>query len=214
MSFVPGSKAIELLRDLQRNESAIQPYPNQKIAEILSEVQMYVHELNNAALLYSQAARQQQARTSVTEGSVDAPEPDVFVFNANIVANDAAIRFHKRCMLALLDARCRRTLNFRWQTGRALPDSIRSALSSEELDFFREYSTIVADYMTATGLDLTLDSQPPRDVLISVRVGDEDCGELITDTGTVQLRPHSVVRVRRQFVEHLILQGKLKQVSL
>ena len=56
------------------------------------------------------------------------------------------------------------------------------------------------------------DLQPPKDLYIEVRVV-VDCGEIMTDTGSVNLEAGTVHFLRRSDVEHLIRQGMLEQMA-
>ena len=100
----------------------------------------------------------------------------------------------------------------RWETGTVLPHHVKSVLSASEAQFFRDYSQLAGNYMKKTGLNLTEDLQPPKNLFVEVLVK-EDCGEIFTETSTVVLKKHTRHHIRRVDVAHLIRQGKLEQCS-
>ena len=53
---------------------------------------------------------------------------------------------------------------------------------------------------------------PPKDLYIEVRVL-EDCGEVLTETGTILLEKNTTHYVLRSDIEHLIRQGLLEQIK-
>ena len=62
------------------------------------------------------------------------------------------------------------------------------------------------------GVDLFADMQPPKDLMIEVRAL-EDCGEIMTETGAINLTKNSTHFVRRADVQHLIRQNMLRQIE-
>ena len=104
----------------------------------------------------------------------------------------------------------------RWQFGPVLPPEIRSQMCEPEIAFFSQYNKDLAAYMRAvgdgTGMDLTIDQDPPKSLLIEVRCV-QDHGELETDDGTViMLKKNTQHFLPRSQVEPLIRQGILQHV--
>ena len=105
----------------------------------------------------------------------------------------------------------------RWEFGSALPQSIRSNLSAEELKWFTKYSRILATYMRSIGendgLNLTLNLKPPKTLCIEV--------SCLTNYGNLELSNGIVVNLKkgsRHFLprtecEELIRQGILKHIE-
>lgn len=56
------------------------------------------------------------------------------------------------------------------------------------------------------------DSKPPKDLYVEVRVL-RDCGEIMTESGIVNLEANSTHFLRRVDVEQLIRQGLLEQIK-
>jgi hypothetical protein len=106
------------------------------------------------------------------------------------------------------------------------------SLSRQEIQLFHAYDQILGDYMDDIDLDLSAvsflhiylsfwmtfffwmdqDANPPKSLYVEVRVL-EDCGEVMTENGLVNLEMNSTHFVRRADVESLILQGFLQQVK-
>ena len=70
----------------------------------------------------------------------------------------------------------------------------------------------MGDYQAALGIDLSANLQPPKDLMIEVRVL-KDCGEIYTEQGPVTLEVNSTHYLRRSDVEPLIRQGFLEQTD-
>ena len=84
-------------------------------------------------------------------------------------------------------------------------------MSGPESHFLNEYNKILGAYCDSIELDLTADVKPPRDLYIEVRVL-RDCGSVLTDSGSVALRPGTAHFLKRSDVEHLIRQGALEHI--
>eukprot|EP00516_Mucochytrium_quahogii_P008908 CAMPEP_0203766582 /NCGR_PEP_ID=MMETSP0099_2-20121227/502_1 /ASSEMBLY_ACC=CAM_ASM_000209 /TAXON_ID=96639 /ORGANISM=" , Strain NY0313808BC1" /LENGTH=199 /DNA_ID=CAMNT_0050662957 /DNA_START=39 /DNA_END=638 /DNA_ORIENTATION=- len=120
---------------------------------------------------------------------------------------------NKRYLLAYLKFRMQRLINLRWEIGSVIPTDMKRKVSAEEGRFFDSYDDILQRYMRRTvDVDLTSDMQPPKNLFIEVRVL-EDCGEVLTDSGSINLAKNTTHYLRRSDVEHLIRQGMLKQIS-
>lgn len=96
-----------------------------------------------------------------------------------------------------------------------LPKHVEKAgiLSTRENDFFSRYGDILSAYFEEVDLDLTADLVPPDEVFIHILVL-EDCGEIVTDSGTtINLQRGMRQYIKRSIVEHFIREGKCKHVS-
>ncbi|RLN06062.1 hypothetical protein BBJ28_00017166 [Nothophytophthora sp. Chile5] len=80
------------------------------------------------------------------------------------------------------------------------------------MQFFNAYDQLLTDYMADFELDLSADLKPPKDLYVEVRVL-RDCGEVMTESGLVNLDAHSTHFLRRVDVEQLIRQGLLEQIK-
>ena len=127
-----------------------------------------------------------------------------------------ALERTKRCLLSYLHDRTNKITDMRWQFGPVLPPEIRSQMCEPEIAFFSQYNKDLAAYMRAvgdgTGMDLTIDQDPPKSLYIDVRCV-QDHGELETDDGTViMLKKNTQHFLPRSQVEPLIRQGILQHV--
>uniref|UniRef100_H3GD70 DNA replication complex GINS protein PSF1 C-terminal domain-containing protein n=1 Tax=Phytophthora ramorum TaxID=164328 RepID=H3GD70_PHYRM len=107
----------------------------------------------------------------------------------------------------------------RWETGTIIPAPLAQNLCQREVQFFNQYDQLLTDYMADFELDLSAvrtvlldDLKPPKDLYIEVRVL-RDCGEVMTESGLVNLEAHSQHFLRRVDVEQLIRQGLLEQIK-
>uniref|UniRef100_M4B5A2 DNA replication complex GINS protein PSF1 C-terminal domain-containing protein n=1 Tax=Hyaloperonospora arabidopsidis (strain Emoy2) TaxID=559515 RepID=M4B5A2_HYAAE len=100
----------------------------------------------------------------------------------------------------------------RWETGTIIPGPLAPNLCQREVQFFNQYDQLVTNYMTDFELDLSADLKPPKDLYVEVRVL-RDCGEVMTESGLVNLDAHSHHFLRRVDVEQLIRQGLLEQIK-
>ena len=99
-------------------------------------------------------------------------------------------------------------------SGVVIPEDLRQPglLSQRELDYFSQYNDIMNAYFEDIDLDLTADLQPPKELYIEVRVL-QNCGEILTENGVVNMVQGSRACLRRTDVEHLIRQGKVEHVA-
>lgn len=101
----------------------------------------------------------------------------------------------------------------RWETGPVLPEHIhKDTLSSSEQDYFHDYNKLLTLYHEALEIDLTSDLEPPKDLMVEIRVL-QSCGEIITENGPVSLDQGSTHYLRRSDVEHLIRLGKVEMFA-
>ena len=99
-------------------------------------------------------------------------------------------------------------------SGVVIPENLRQPglLSQRELDYFSQYNDIMNAYFEDIDFDLTADLQPPKELYIEVRVL-QNCGEILTENGVVNMVQGSRACLRRTDVEHLIRQGKVEHVA-
>jgi len=148
----------------------------------------------------------QQMATSVPKEELADPKAacPLVVFHTSALRN-------KRCLLAYLKARMDKLRDLRWQSGSAIPQDLKRRISAEEQQYFENYDALLGNYMRSMDLDLTADQQPPKNLYIEVRVL-EDCGEILTESGSINLERNTTHFLRRSDVEHLVRQGMLEEV--
>lgn len=121
---------------------------------------------------------------------------------------------NQRYLLCYIVHRLSKLRRLRWETGSTVvPDKIQQdTISTRENEYFMEYNKCLSEYFDNIGFDLTLDLQPPKELLIEVRVL-ESCGEIMTEKGPVVLDQFSTHFLRRSDVEHFIRQGYVQHVQ-
>jgi GINS complex subunit 1 len=131
----------------------------------------------------------------------------------------AMLEHDKRCLLAYHSYRLSLLKDLFWNLGGALPQilgdvQIRGKLSPHEVDFMREYGRMTTDWREdiLDVLDLAMGvASPPRDINIHVVVK-KDCGIINTELGEIDFRKGQRYLVRKSDIEHLVLQGYLKEL--
>lgn len=138
----------------------------------------------------------------------EAEATEVMVYHTAILRN-------KRLLMAYVKKRIDILRELRWTHG-VLPEHVKSNLTPQELQFFKEYSKLLSKYMRSAalggvGLDLTADPEPPIDPYIQVRVM-KDYGEVTFSSGSVHLRPGLSLWLLRDEAHNLLIEGVLKPV--
>ncbi|PGH12105.1 DNA replication complex GINS protein psf1 [Helicocarpus griseus UAMH5409] len=148
-----------------------------------------------------------------------------------LLVDHLSMRRNKRCLLAYHRARAEKLEEMCWQ-GRDVLDEQQmqqgdaqggggvggasghaNSLSPEEMEYFRQYSDMLAAYKGQwIDIDLTGSLEPPKDLFIDVRVL-KDAGEIQTEYGAITLTKNSQFYVRLGDVERLIAQGYLQRLS-
>ncbi|EEH08197.1 PSF1 domain-containing protein [Histoplasma capsulatum G186AR] len=143
-----------------------------------------------------------------------------------LLVDHLSMRRNKRCLLAYHRARAEKLEEFCWQGRDVLDEQMQqggggaqsggsqaNSLSPEEMEYFRQYSDMLAAYKGQwIDIDLTGSLEPPKDLFIDVRVL-KDAGEIQTEYGAITLTKNSQFYVRLGDVERLIAQGYLQRLS-
>lgn len=166
--------------------------------------------------------REQRQLEALVSSALDAlPEDgDAAALAPSFVVHQAALLRNKRCLLAYHQHRMNMLKSLYWSKGAALPPlltnpRIRANLAPHEVDFLREYNTMVVDFRADFTDELDITSgivNPPKDLHVLVRVV-RDCGVIQTETGTIDFQKGQRFMVRRSDVEHLLVQGYLEEVG-
>ncbi|KAG7401679.1 DNA replication complex GINS protein PSF1 [Phytophthora boehmeriae] len=189
-----NAKGRELLRELQRSDW-LPPYNEDLVRQVVDE----------SGLLHEELVRKLNAFKDNAEGPPDA-------VHCSLIVNHQCLLRNKRCLIAYLYHRVEKIKALRWDTGTIIPAPLAQNLCQRELQFFNAYDQLLTDYMADFELDLTADQKPPKDLYVEVRVL-RDCGEVMTESGLVNLEAHSQHFLRRVDVEQLIRQGLLEQIK-
>ncbi|ROT72272.1 DNA replication complex GINS protein PSF1 isoform X1 [Penaeus vannamei] len=192
-----ADKALELIRELDRTKDGQMPAFNEDTIRIVLE------EMNT---LFEQNQRDVNATVA----------GDVRYFSG-VHLRHAALERNRRCLLAYLYNRLERVRDMRWEFGSILPADIRANMCEPEIIWFNKYNKNLASYMRSlgegTGLDLTQDIKPPKNLYIEVRCL-QDYGEFEIEEGdTVVLQKNTTHYLPMAQCQHLIRQGILEHVE-
>jgi GINS complex subunit 1 len=220
------TKGREILLDLQRSDF-LPSYDEDAIRIIISEIEKLIEKMR-----YNE---------STNPNNKDANN-DEQVKRDNIKSSEYEImkKYFSCCsqrniryLESYLTYRLNKIKYIRWETGTVLPERIgKNTLSEKENDFFAKYNVLLSDYNDDIEMDLSLDLEPPKDLLIEARVL-KDCGEVMTELGPIHLgnlqfllilfniyifyfiiEKGSTEFLRRSDIEQLIRQGIVEQVTL
>ncbi|KAF1332387.1 DNA replication complex gins protein psf1, partial [Globisporangium splendens] len=187
------TKGKELLRELQRSDW-LPPYNDELVRQVVEEVGSLHEQIMEKLRVFGDEIEQQPS-----------------VHCGLIVSHQCLLR-NKRCLLAYLYERTEKIKNLRWETGTIIPAPLAPNLCQREVQFFQSYDQLLTDYMADFEIDLSADTEPPKDLYVEVRVL-RDCGEIMTENGLVNLEANSTHFLRRVDVEQLIRQGLLEQIK-
>lgn len=190
-----GTKALELIKELQRNAGALPPYSEDGIRQVLEECRG----------LFEQ---NQQDVSMTVEG-----QQGLF---SGVHLRHACLERNRRCLMAYVFNRLAQIRDMRWQFGSVLPADVKQCLSEQEIQWFTAYCRSLASYMRSIGshggLDLTQDIKPPKSLYIEVRCL-VDHGEFETEDGDIiVLTKNSQHFLPRSQCERLIRQGILEHI--
>ena len=122
----------------------------------------------------------------------------------------------KRILYAYQNERCNRLEKYLWRHGNDLRDHIRENTSKEEIEYFKNYTNLIESYSqkaVSCNLDIMTTMEPPRELLVKLRVVEEIGDVFLPDIGSVNLAMNSVHFLKKADVEHFIKAGKLIELS-
>ncbi|KAH8109921.1 DNA replication complex GINS protein PSF1 [Phellopilus nigrolimitatus] len=175
----------------------------------------------NDPLVRSLIREQRGLEALITAALDDMPDgADPSQLPPSIVIHQTTVMRNKRCLLAYHQHRMNFLKDLFWSLGGSLPPilsnaQIRANLAPHEVDFLREYNTMVVDFRAdfTDELDITSGvTSPPKDIHVLVRVV-KDCGVIETEVGAIDFQKGQRFMVRRADIEHLIVQGYLEEVN-
>ncbi|KAH1012469.1 hypothetical protein HUJ05_011625 [Dendroctonus ponderosae] len=197
-----GEKACNLIKELSRCENVLPPYNvrTDMVKEVCAEIKQ-LDDLNRS------------------NGAIVANESGLAV-NSNplyptLRIGVTALKRNVRCLIAYHHNRLRILRTMRWEFGSVLPADIKVNMSSEEVEWFCQYSRNLAKYMRSIGedgLNLGLDLRPPKSLYIEVRCL-VDYGKFELSDGTVLLlKKDSRHYLPRTECEELITKGIFQHI--
>ncbi|CAH0392911.1 unnamed protein product [Bemisia tabaci] len=189
-------KAVDLLKELDRCPDTLPPYHEKMVRAVLDEMNILFEK--NVEVLNS----------SVSDNLGE--------FMPVLKFRHAALERNKRCLMAYFWNRLLKIRQMRWEFGRILPPDVKSNLSEAEVNWFNNYSKILANYMKSIGqgcgLNLLQNMDPPKSLYLEVRCL-ADHGEIKMENGEVIcLQKNHLYLLPRSACEMLIRQGILEQV--
>lgn len=184
-----GEAATELVRGLKRN-AWLPPYDSANMREVVQEI----------------AKTTQLIHETLQDHNYEVDEPAVA---CGLLVHHESLMRDKRCALAYLNERMRRIVRAWWEVGTVIPDEFRANLSPQEKAYFEGYDQLVSNYMNDMDVLLTSDQVPPKELFVEVRAL-QDVGEVMTESGVVNLKRNTAHLVRRSDAELLVRQGLVK----
>eukprot|EP00698_Gefionella_okellyi_P003129 TRINITY_DN12921_c0_g1_i1.p1 TRINITY_DN12921_c0_g1~~TRINITY_DN12921_c0_g1_i1.p1 ORF type:complete len:209 (-),score=39.94 TRINITY_DN12921_c0_g1_i1:83-709(-) len=202
-------RAIELIRELQAT-TALPPYQDEKMRQVMEEmIELYEIVLECVKDLKERETAHNSGKDGLSEEDFLSTKQ---ILVCRLAVHHEALARNKRCVLAYLNERLNRIRQLRWEVGRAVPKDVRQNMSSDEIKYLSDYSHTLTEYLDFVNMDLTVDSLPPKTLLISVRVLKEFEQPLMTSSGPVALKKNTVLYLKRGDAEPLIKQGVLQHV--
>lgn len=190
-----GDEALKLLRECKRSQEKLAPYSELLVSTVLTETKLLQEEMDDMIAKTRESAkyRTPQLKTKAR-------------------MHQLALRRDKRCLLAYHKHRMDKIKNLYWELGK-LPKDTAKICCPSELAFYEDYRNLVNSYNeTFLDVDLMASLHPPKDLYMYVRVL-QDCGEIETESGPIQLKKDSQLYLKRVDAERLIIQGYLQHVQ-
>lgn len=192
-----GRRGAQLNSELAQNEDdRLHRFNNDLFDQVAEEANEHYHQLE------SRMVKMQQEGLDI-ETTQNSDYFGALIHHLSLVRN-------KRCLMAYIYNRGQRIQRLRWQLGAVLPADIQEKLNFSEKEFLKNYSDLLGSYMTNIDLDLTVDTTPPKDPYIQVRVMD-NVGEVLLDDQSTSLLRNSIHLMKRTEAESLVSQGILEE---
>ncbi|EFJ44833.1 hypothetical protein VOLCADRAFT_94844 [Volvox carteri f. nagariensis] len=124
------------------------------------------------------------------------------------------IKRNKRMLLIYMSERMQRLRDMRW-CQRTLPEAQRARCCQSEIQFYTDYSRALSTFMSraeGVGMDLTLDTRPPKDTFVNVR-GLKDSGEVILSYGRATILYGTIISLPSEEAEPLLRDGTVELVE-
>ncbi|KAH7315093.1 hypothetical protein KP509_21G033600 [Ceratopteris richardii] len=192
-----GRRGAQLCSELAQNDDErLHRFDNDLFEHVIEEANEHYHQLE------TRMVKMQQEGLDI-ETTQNRDYFGALIHHLSLIRN-------KRCLMSYVYNRSQSVQRLRWQLGAVLPADLQDKLNYSEIEFFKNYSELLGSYMTNIDLDLTVDSTPPKDPYIQVRVMD-DLGEVLLDDQATTLLRNSIHLMKRTEAEPLISQGLLEE---
>ncbi|XP_023289362.1 DNA replication complex GINS protein PSF1 isoform X2 [Orussus abietinus] len=200
-----GDNAIKLLVELNQSIDNIPPFNVHVFGTVLEEMKL-LYDANRDHVEHATRTRDSDSDVTLVDTS----------FHHSVHFRHTALTRNKRCLLAYLYNRMRRLRQMRWEFGSFLPPEVSSNLILPENQWFKNYSKSLAVYMKSigeNGLNLTMDTLPPKSLHIEVRCL-VDYGKYEFEDGqVVVLKKNTHHLLPRAYCEPLIRLGVLEHIN-
>jgi len=190
--------AQQMLKEGIRQKTILEPYNKEAVTQMLEQVKL----LNIGSSSMSQSE----------EGLFSSAIFHLPVEAIRIKVQREVAERHKRLLLAYHYNRLEVIAGLISICG-FVPENIRGFLTSEEMEFCRNYSQATRSYLQDFGGLVNIHDldEPPKELFIHVRV-EKDCGTIHTVSGKINLAFGSQHYMRRQDALPFLKQGYLSQV--
>eukprot|EP00195_Chlamydomonas_chlamydogama_P016831 CAMPEP_0202910670 /NCGR_PEP_ID=MMETSP1392-20130828/52672_1 /ASSEMBLY_ACC=CAM_ASM_000868 /TAXON_ID=225041 /ORGANISM="Chlamydomonas chlamydogama, Strain SAG 11-48b" /LENGTH=197 /DNA_ID=CAMNT_0049600841 /DNA_START=85 /DNA_END=675 /DNA_ORIENTATION=- len=192
-----GRRGVELLKEIVNCDyDNVSPYNEELIRLVLNEVQEHHHQTQKIL----------SEQLSDRDGVVSTQQwQDNMAAAVSLTVHLQSISRNKKLLLSYMMLRSSRLQHVRW-SHRTLPAHVASNCSPQEVEVYRAYDRLLSKYMSKSegiGLDLTLDTRPPKDISIEVKVVKE-AGEMLFSFGRACLIPGLLLYLPADEAEPLI----------
>ncbi|KAG2499141.1 hypothetical protein HYH03_002724 [Edaphochlamys debaryana] len=199
-----AARARDLLKELKSYSSdTLSPYNEELVRLTFSEIDE--HNAQTEAIVSEMRRRQQEG---------EEPQQVDEVTATTMCLHYECIKRNKRLLLIYMNERMQRLRDMRW-TQRALPETQKARCCQSEIQFYNDYSRVLSTYMSraeGVGMDLTLDTKPPKDMAVTVR-GLKDAGEVVLSYGRATILTGTTISIPAEEAEPLIRDGTVELVE-
>ncbi|KAL7139988.1 hypothetical protein ABFS83_09G090300 [Erythranthe nasuta] len=221
-----GRKASELVKEFATSEPGqLSTFNNDLYSQVLEEceghllhlqplmrkIQEHENELKDKNRSEDETEdsederRKTEAEKTIIQTALKSDQFGALVHHLSLVRN-------KRCLMAYAYNRAEVVRSLGWMVDNVLPEEIDEKLSSSEKEYFKNHVATLQSYMSELDLHLTVDTVPPKDPYIKVRVK-EDIGEVALSDQVANLAQHAIMFLRRTDAEQYITQGQMEELT-
>ncbi|KAL6581231.1 hypothetical protein OROMI_007154 [Orobanche minor] len=217
-------KASELVKEFASSEPGqLSAFNNDLFAQVLEECEGHFLQLQ-PLMRKIQEHENELKEKEISEDEIGSSEVERRNLEVEKIAIQTALKSdqfgalvhhlslvrNKRCLMAYVYNRAEVIRSLGWMVDRVLPEEIEEKLSTTEKEYFMNHAATLQSYMSEVDLHLTVDTVPPKDPYIKVRVLD-DIGEVALSDQVANLARHAIMFLRRTDAEQYITQVKWKR---
>ncbi|EPS73327.1 hypothetical protein M569_01429 [Genlisea aurea] len=214
-----GRKASELVRELAASDPGkISSFNNELFAQAIEECDGHFLHLHPLIRKVEDNESKLNEATSSHDGS-EVSEKEKGSLRASLKSDQFGALIHhlslvrnKRCLMAYIYNRAEAIRSLAWVVDRVLPEEIQQKLITSEKEYFKKHISALQQYMLDVDLQLTVDTIPPKDPYIKVRVLD-DIGQVALSDQIANLSKNAIMFLRRIDAEQYIRQGQMEELT-